>query len=504
VKAESFGVNKESERHYDRMQCSTRRLIVSAFCRQDLPHGRWRVRAEERAMREQCSWTSIGISSHWSTLSGLVLNHSAYSDTMPAWSAYTPHGPEANTQMRPAPPDDPDAPISLGDMFGHPYPVEHERCGPLSDYESSWTIDRMGPFYGKGGYGWYSAGWPDCGGFRELLAGGQVWVTAFGFAPSDENGKPLGFPPLHIHHMHVSTSQSQGRFFGSKGTLPLFDRPFTHLNVEFDIHGDRQCQPSRGGTDCLIRGFPRGFGVQVTRPMHTFYDVNDVRPLGSPDFKFYTEHAFRWTRAAQRRVRLFTLGIPSNVPTTVTNVSKPGLPFAWHDDYLLRFSGYPTEYVAWSEQKFQFTGTLAHIYWHAHHLYSVDSWILSADAATLGLRKGMFNNGLLAERSFVNITAMHSNVDAAMDYLLDHLEAAQEACLEHPCGIEPMLRCVLNKDRWEQVDGEYFDRFHDPLCDAWPVTNGDVFTMVSFHRQLHDHQIAEKIWMHTVIYAHVV
>jgi len=36
------------------------------------------------------------------------------------------------------------------------------------------------------------------------------------------------------------------------------------LGVEFDIHGDRQCHENLGGTDCLIRSFPPGFGQHLS------------------------------------------------------------------------------------------------------------------------------------------------------------------------------------------------------------------------------------------------
>ena len=49
------------------------------------------------------------------------------------------------------------------------------------------------------------------------------------------------------------------------------------MAVEFDTHGDRQCQAQMGGTDCLIRSYPVGYGLKSTDTVETVFDVNDVR-----------------------------------------------------------------------------------------------------------------------------------------------------------------------------------------------------------------------------------
>ena len=47
------------------------------------------------------------------------------------------------------------------------------------------------------------------------------------------------------------------------------------------------------------------------------------------------------------------------------------------------------------------------------------------------------------------------------------------------------------------------ERYHDPNCDSYPVVEGEKFTLVSFHRQLKKLSV-EKVWMHTVVYGHIV
>lgn len=489
----------------DRLLCSSRGVLATAFCREELQGARRSIREESVSHRQLCLWNSLGRSSHLSEMQAAILNESAYSDEMPAWSAFTPHGYESQLKIRPAPPEESDAPMSIGDLFGQMYPVELQRCESRlrvttsSQRSSFWTFDRMGPFDGKGGYGWYSAGWPDCGGFSNHLLDGKTWITAFGFAPTAADGRPFGMPPLHIHHMHVSASQSLARFFAGKGRLPMFDDHAMSdpllgaaTPIEFDVHGDRQCQVFRGGTDCLIRNFPPGYGLHVTRSFHTFYDVNDVRSSNAPGLTFYTEHAFKWTHTPCRHVRHYATIIPSNIPFIAQNTTLPGLSFPWHDDYLLHFSGFRTDYIAWSEQKFMFSGTLAHTYWHSHHDYTVDSWVISATAQTLGLRNRSFD-------PYVNISASNRDVYGVMAFVMNRLDAAQQACLDHSCMPEPRLRCWLNKDRWDLIDGKRQERYHDPVCDSWSVSVGDPFTLISFHTQLNG-LMSEKIWMHTVFY----
>ena len=208
----------------------------------------------------------------------------------------------------------PDAPVSIADLdsaTAQPQArVEH--C-TVADGASSWTFEHIGPFIGHGAE-WHSGGWNDAGRFGQRAK--AVWCTAFSFFPMDSSGEPLGLPPIHIHHMHVSSSQSM--------TDPIKKNSDGLYAVEFDLHGDRQCAEPMGGMNCTVRAFPPGFGMRLEDRMQTFFDLKDVRPAGSSRLDFYAQHMYRWTTTAQRPVGKMMTGIST-------------LSFKPHDDYLLVF-----------------------------------------------------------------------------------------------------------------------------------------------------------------------
>lgn len=486
--------------------CSAHPWLAQAFCRQELPSQRNALRTEALDARRQCDWSNAyhRSSIHLLQLQKQIVQRGDYLADMPPWSAYTPHGNESQLVMRTPPPSDPDAPISMGDLFGKPYPLNVQTCLTRSaGTKEQWTFERAGPLKGTGGYAWFSAGWPDAGHLR--LQGFPLWITAFGFAPSRDDGVPIGMPPLHIHHMHTSETQSEARYFASKGRLSWYarnglpesarDRP---LATQFDVHGDRQCTAARGGTDCLIRAFPPGFAVKVTAPLHTFYDINDVRLEGSEPLPFYAEYSLRWTKQPQREVRHFNLNIPSNIPYVATTTTGPGVPYPWHDDYLLTFDSHRTEYIAWAERIFPRNMTLARLYWHSHHHYTIDQWAISATASTLGLRdRPPWGNGF-----FANLTASGSTIELAQNYVTTHIASAQEKCRRNgTLGCDVSIRCRLGRDRWERIGSQRQERYNSPECDAWNVKEGEAFTILSFHRASQESTVPSKVWLHTVFYA---
>eukprot|EP00966_Prymnesium_polylepis_P223174 5162898-Prymnesium_polylepis.2 len=91
--------------------------------------------------------------------------------------------------------------------------------------------------------------------FTSKLTNGPLWVTAWGFFPTDEHGNVLGLPPIHIHHTHVASSQHVFRFD--------VDGEWSYDNtyaVEFDVHGDRQWCAASVHVTCAL---PLGGGART-------------------------------------------------------------------------------------------------------------------------------------------------------------------------------------------------------------------------------------------------
>lgn len=339
------------------------------------------------------------------------------------------------------------------------------------------------------------------------------------------------------------------------GRIPLFNfNSLGKISIEFDIHGDRQCREGLGGTDCLIRSFPSGYGLQLSDAMETFYDLNIERNKRDPKLSVYTEHVWEWqTKPTSRPVGRFTTLIPSNIPFML-NFSYTGPASGdakannnFFDDYLLVYPpGVATEYVAWSEQTFPETGSMVHLFWHTHYEYTQDMWAISASAEQLGLKQKPFYTSewqthapglptytmikdpkpeylILDEElttatsgcpdckfDVANVSAGGHTVSTTMEYIQTNLRRAQEDCLTTSCAVEPRVRCTLHPDHWDVNPDAHFrgpkkyDRYHAPRCSRWDFTKGDRFTIVSFHAAPAPVQELTMHWQHTVMYGYWV
>ena len=380
--------------------CDAKPSVARAFCREDLPDARAKIVAELRQHLRRCSWSRSAPAAHWSQFV-------ARPDTR-LWavrSRFMRQRESAFEREYGYSQTYPNASVSMTDYRGG----EREDARMEHCDTPEWTFERVGPFAGRGQL-WHSAGWRDAGGFGAHLAraAAPIYVTAFGFHPTSSSGEALGYPPVMIHHMHVTSSQSMARDTRSANFLRRSRDGF--FAVEFDVHGDRQCAAAAGGVNCTVRAFPPGFGLRITDTMETFFDLNDVRDAGSAPLQFYAQHSYRWTRAAQRPVgKMLTL--------ISTEAFKP------HDDYLLEFDPeQPTEYLYWQEGTMPASLSMVHMYWHAHHAWTDDIWLVDASADALRLRP-LFGGGM-----FVNLTSHGHTVASAKAKIEEQLRAAQRAC----------------------------------------------------------------------------
>jgi len=480
----------------DELFCASKDPLSAAFCREDLPEARSRAAQLYLDQFEKCNWTAFGKKGPAVRLADYLKNQSL------PWAALSPYMKQSESTLEK---DEEyskvfaDADTSIGDLFGERRsPAYLERCESAMDNDAvGWTFDVMGPFNGHG-MEWHSAGWPDAGGFASKIREGPVWVTLFGFFPVDTQGNMLGLPPIHIHHMHVSSSQHIFRFnsasdpehHGIDGQLS-FDGTYA---IEFDVHGDRQCPIGMGEMNCLVRAFPTGFGMTINMEMENMFDMKDERPKGSPLLQFYSRHVFRWTPVRQLPVAKMLTGI---------HTGSYGYN---HNDYILAFDPDKIhQYLYWSEKYFRMSGSLVHMYWHTHHKYTEDMWATSASAEQLNLMNDYGS-------AFADLPALGMDHFSARSRILHNLNVAQKECVKSSCKSYPAIRCTMVQDRWEMssqngiepAEGEA--RYRIPHCARWDFSFGDVITIISFH-QLQAHvkiTATELYWMHTVLYGFAI
>jgi len=466
----------------DRLHCLMTDPIPASFCRQDLPPQRRKIREEYSNTRSQCRWET----------------------TSPAKSYFEASYPEGKSvpyyMYTPASAESRFFGSGYFDVYGDPFIKEStlDRCEAKAQIpHQHWTLERFGPFRGHGGFDWHGFGWKDAGGFEAKLKAGEVYVTAFFFGPTDGHGNAIGTPPVHVHHMHVTSSQTHP--FWESMSKSLWGARNTEgvVSAEFDIHGDRQCQEGLGGTDCLFREFPPGFGMRFSEKVDTFADVNDVREMGSAALEFYVEYAFKWTAVRQRPVGRF--------------IGAAGSTFL-HDDFFLRYSmtSPETEYLLWDQMVMPATVRIIHPFFHSHHKYTAAMYWFSGNASDLGLDVAPYNlhapHANLSNLHAIpfNLTAANLTISKAVDHVLSHVEAYHTRCLPHMrCPTPPQLKCSLNLNRWDMLgNGELQERFHNPLCGSWVVQRGEINTILSFHKPREPLKRNYDFYMHSVLYAY--
>jgi len=266
--------------------------------------------------------------------------------------------------------------------------------------------------------------------------------------------------------------------------------------VEFDIHGDRQCQALFGGVDCLIRQFPQGYGMKLSDPLDTMGDVDDSRPSASSALRFFVEYAYQWTRLRQRPVGRFIVGAGST---------------ARHDDFMLKYDVHSpdTQYMMWDELMFPASVHIVLPFWHSHHQFTSDMWWFSGNASGIGLADSPYSEATPQQNVVddfatpFNLTAAGLSLADAADHILSHVEKANDQySRSQDCAEPPRLRCQLNLNRWDANEhGELQERYHAPNCPSWNIHAGEVNTIVSFHEPRVPIARAIQVFMHAGAYA---
>jgi hypothetical protein len=111
----------------------------------------------------------------------------------------------------------------------------------------------------------------------------------------DLDGNILGFPPIHIHHVHCSPGVHN--VYRQKYLECLLQKKYNcshSFSVIFEQHGDYQCLPEDGGTGCYLEDLPSDYAKLVTGPLQINGELNDVRPPNSPEMGWYYQTAIKY------------------------------------------------------------------------------------------------------------------------------------------------------------------------------------------------------------------
>lgn len=149
--------------------------------------------------------------------------------------------------------------------------------------EGTWRTQWVGPLISTGGFDWWQLSWSDV---LNLSPSSGFGVLAHVSGPVDAKGDPLGYPPIHQHHMHLVPDPADVFVRDLSG--------FTQRRL-MARHGDWQFGPADGfsergadGLEAIGQDFrPGGYALFHSGRTSLNVELNDVRAKGAPPLRWY-------------------------------------------------------------------------------------------------------------------------------------------------------------------------------------------------------------------------
>jgi len=355
-----------------------------------------------------------------------------------------------------------------------------EKCKLQTTHDASWQIYRVGPFSTFGGESWSDAQ------VNDIFAGSEfngAFITTSFMGPVNRDGEVLGYPPLHVHHMHLQNHYQGSAHRTRSGHQSIIWNSASELILDiyaFHTHGDSQCQSSAGGTNCYVMNLPLGYGIWY-KPNMTFFlngQVIDERLPKSSELEWWMEWGFSISTQPNLKAisKLFLSGGPSSLQRTQASFSAASFLLP-KEDAVFFFSA-----LMHQSGRFLYEGAPLS---HAHQQYNKGHWALSATPEEAGLRDDLFTPIRKGSPLFLkknNITFKH-----VQEHILQALAQSRLACLHSACSHTPMVRCDAGTGLeyvpgTKEHSGRYYDRQFVTTCSKtdWYFNAGDAVTIVWF------------------------
>jgi hypothetical protein len=384
-------------------------------------------------------------------------------------------------------------------------------------------IQRVGPFYSTGGYDWWQVGWRDTWRMSEVLKKhpeGVYYTTSFSGAV-DQDGKILGYPPVHIHHIHICPQPCAKK--------KMLKGMKYHPNFGVEQHGDYECLKKDGGANCFFEVPALENVKELDRVFDLEGEVNDVRSPGSKTMVWYYQTALRWHPKSSYQGHPLSQSFIIKFEPFVRNQTAQNLALARKYDSpmplmgkhnqqeeLMTFDLDTTEYhIAWGNGYQDWSGELVRNKLHSHTVLFEEAYWFRASAEDLGLVNGTvqfpFNDWYEITR--LKDTGLKS-LEEVKDYLFSNLEKATRKH-EAKCSLKkgpsflnprakadecnfnaPFMVCYakVNNERIRDPEvnnpghprGFTYDRRARSCCNEWSFKPGEVWTTVGFYKPMEE------------------
>ncbi|KAH8073229.1 hypothetical protein JL721_3216 [Aureococcus anophagefferens] len=247
------------------------------------------------------------------------------------------------------------------------------------DGGGTWASERVGPFYSSGGYDWWQLGWADALALTDKLKGGGVYIEANSIVVTDGAGAVLGYPPIHVHHVHLAFAPGVrprlGEYYcGLGASKPCYNASW-FFEWRVPASGGARAsgrRPSPAGTATTSAGATAAASRACTRPGPWAPPSSRASPstsrarsttsarAGRRRFEWYFQTGIRW-----RHGRDFA-DAPQVLSSFITGV--PGRTDRNNQQTFVRTFPAPIDYdsMAWSNVKIPFNGRLVRNKVHSH------------------------------------------------------------------------------------------------------------------------------------------
>lgn len=136
------------------------------------------------------------------------------------------------------------------------------------------SIERLGPFRSTGNMDWTSFTGKAFPNLTSQLEGKDMFVKGVLTAPVFANGTFIGYPPLHMHHLHLHPHASEQETLqrilprlNSSSTVGTVGGGYAYMDhhILAQMHGDSVCRTQEGKDDfsCLLHQLPDGQAMRV-------------------------------------------------------------------------------------------------------------------------------------------------------------------------------------------------------------------------------------------------
>jgi len=362
----------------------------------------------------------------------------------------------------------------------------------------TWYVQRIGPFVSTGGNDWWQFAWNDMFGLDgsldapSLLQQGPVAMTGHFTGPVSSSGDPIGLPPLHIHHIHLTPNTGLSWASDILECMLVGDA-CPDLAVIYAHHGDRQRLEADAPATSGFVTFGEEYGEFAKRlhgPISCTGEINDLRPPQSEPIEWWYQSAIRVVHGAaadpaaavgmtQRPLSLhylynpFEIGLDSQMSRFGTIKVHP------NDDSVFYYSGY-----------MPFPGELVAVDGHAHSGAFQRMFLFAGSPEQLGLPELVQPTRTWVPRQTagalraIGVEPAAEPADGANNAVLVSRMMARVARSGGDAA-SPRLICsaVVNQARvtLDRSERALWDRALELECAPWRFEAGSQYTTVVFH-----------------------